>query len=341
VLGTSRRVLLVTDENVLRLGYAGRVVAALEDSECRVDTVVLPAGEATKSPETLMQLWHRAVACGLERGDIVAGVGGGVIGDIAGMLAATYMRGIALVLVPTTLLAQVDAAIGGKVGIDFAGVKNALGAFHPARSVLIDPAVLSTLPRERVAEGAAEMIKIAVMFAEDLFADFERIHEVDTIVERTDLIRRSAALKAEIVSRDPTEHGVRRYLNFGHTIGHGIEAASGYRLAHGAAVAIGMLAEMRMAVMREICPPSLEDRLRMVLDRLALPGIVKGLNPELVYQAMLGDKKRSGARFWFAVPATTGGGTLIPVSDDDARLAIAIALGRNEWYEFSSCMAQI
>ena len=224
-------------------------------------THAIPQGEEHKTLQTMDAVYHAAMQAGLDRASTVVGLGGGVVGDMAGLLAATYLRGLNLVLAPTTLLAQVDAAIGGKVGVDFHAAKNMIGAFKPANLVLIDPEALQTLPASARADGLVEIIKIGYMCSRLLISQLEAI-TLENVLEHPYIIRAAAEQKVEVVRRDPLERGERMLLNFGHTIGHGLEAASGYRLSHGQAVSIGMVAETRLAVSRGWCPRSTLETLR-------------------------------------------------------------------------------
>jgi 3-dehydroquinate synthetase len=243
------------------------------------------------------------------------------------MLAATYMRGVHLVLAPTTLLAQVDAAIGGKVAVDATGVKNLAGAFYPADVVAIDPLVLQTLNDGLLSEGMAEVIKIAFVQSAELLTDLERLAGARDVLGRTDIARLAALLKADLVARDPYERGDRALLNFGHTVGHGLEAASGYRLSHGEAIAIGMIAELRIAVELGHSQPGLLPRLTDRLASVGLPtsGFSANVDPSDVLRAMGGDKKRASGVTRFAVPVAAGEGAVIAVSKEDEERAIDLA----------------
>lgn len=325
VLAPPGRVLVVTDANVAAGGHSGRVAAGLEDA--RVETVVIPPGEEHKSAETLHDLYAAALRHGLQRSDLVIGVGGGVVCDLAGYLAATYMRGCRLALVPTTLLSQVDAAIGGKVGIDFAGIKNLVGAFYPAEVVAIDPTVLATLPPEQVRWGMAEIVKIALMCSASLCTGLLTVAGADTIAGRTDIIRMAARLKADLVRRDPFERGERKLLNFGHTIGHALETASDYRLAHGAAVAGGMAMEAAAAGEHGWTDDEVVTALHSLLARFGLPAEPPALDFDRVVAAMIHDKKRRGDLVSLAVPERVGIGVLhdLPVAElaDGIRRGVA------------------
>lgn len=319
-------ILVVTDACVDRLGISERVTQDLQSLGNRVSTVVLPPGEETKSVAVLDRLYGECLAAGIDRGGLIVGVGGGVIGDLAGMLAATYMRGMRLVLVPTTLLAQVDAAIGGKVGVDAAGTKNLAGAFHPAAYVVIDPDLLTTLPSARLSEGLAEIVKIALMRSPALLERLQQLQAPADVLENPDIVRQAASEKMALVAADPFEQGERALLNFGHTVGHGIEAASGYRVTHGQAVAAGMAAEAGIGEALDETERGTRDLVISLTDRFQLPVIVPGIDAELAFRAMLGDKKRRGGVLHMAIPRVPGTGTVVPVDDDLARDGLQSAL---------------
>ena len=254
-LSLARRVLVVTDSGVPR-EYARTVAGACR----RARICTLPAGENSKNMDNYQRLLREMLALGMDRGDCVAAVGGGMAGDLAGFAAATYMRGVDFYNVPTTLLAQVDSSVGGKTAIDMDGVKNIVGAFHQPRAVLIDTDTLRSLPPRQVAAGLAESVKMAVTCDAALLALIE--NSADLTADLPEIIARSLAIKARVVEQDPTEQGLRRVLNFGHTIGHAIESCAGGELLHGECVALGML---------PMCAPALRRRLAGILRKCGLP----------------------------------------------------------------------
>lgn len=320
-------ILVLTDACVNSLGIAEWVARDIQAAGYAVRTVALPPGEHTKSMAVLDRLYGECLTAELDRGGLVVGVGGGVIGDLAGMLAATYMRGVRLVLVPTTLLAQVDAAIGGKVGVDAGGTKNLVGAFHPATHVVIDPDLLATLPPERLSEGLAEVIKIAMMRAPALLERLKQLQTPEDVLRNPDIVRQAVSEKMAVVTADPFERGERALLNFGHTVGHGIEAASGYRVPHGQAVAAGMAAETRIGEELGQTAPGTRDLVVSLTERFHLPVTVPEIDAGAAFQAMLGDKKRRGGILHMAIPRVPGAGTVVPVDDDLARAGLLTALG--------------
>ena len=269
-----RKVLIVTDDGV-PAAYA-RTLA----QQCGEPAVVcLPRGEETKSLESFRLLLSRMLADGMTRHDCVAAVGGGVMGDLAGFAAACFMRGVDFYNVPTTVLAQVDSSIGGKTAVNLDGVKNIAGAFHQPRGVLADPETLRTLPARQVANGLAEAVKMSLCFDAAGFARFEG---EDPAADLTPIIADSLRIKKAVVEEDEKEKGLRQVLNFGHTLGHGIESLHGENgLLHGECVALGML---------PMCSPPVRERLLPVLRRLGLPTAC-GADPDRVMAAVLHDKK--------------------------------------------------
>ena len=275
-LSLNRKVLVVTDSGV-PAEYAQRI--ATQCSEAHIITV--PEGEGSKSFATLELLLNTMLEAGFSRTDCVLAVGGGVVGDLSGFAASTFMRGIDFYNIPTTILSQVDSSIGGKVAVNFGGVKNIVGAFYQPQAVIIDPNVLSTLPQRQIANGLAEAIKMALTSDAELFEIFEHqdvMENIETIIER------SLRIKKAVVEEDEKEKGLRRILNFGHTLGHGIEAASGGDLYHGECVALGML---------PMCAPDVRARLIAVLQSLRLPTKCEG-DLETILNFTAHDKKCEG-----------------------------------------------
>ena len=270
-LDLARRVLVVTDDGVPP-AYAQKLAG-----QCKTGVVATVAhGEGSKSLDTLQTLLQTMLDAGFDRGDCVCAVGGGMTGDLAGFAAASYMRGVDFYNLPTTVLSQVDSSVGGKTAVNFGGVKNIVGAFWQPKAVLIDPKTLATLPPRQTASGLAEAAKMALIADRELFELFES-QDVSSCMER--VIEGSVRIKKSVVERDEREGGLRRALNFGHTIGHGIESAT--ELTHGESIALGML---------PMCSDAVRPRLLRVMERLGLPTEVRA-DRERVYQAMLHDKK--------------------------------------------------
>ncbi len=256
-----RRVLVLTDSGVPK-GYAERVAAAA--SEAKIVTV--PEGEGSKSIAVLGEVLEEMCKFGMTRSDCVVAVGGGVVGDLGGFAAATYMRGIDFYNVPTTVLSQVDSSIGGKTAVNHAGIKNIVGAFHQPKAVLIDTDCLKTLPKRQIANGLAEAVKMALTSNSELFEFIEGLTIEGAIESIEKIITESLKIKRYVVEEDEHESGLRRILNFGHTLGHGVEAASG-KLYHGECVAIGMV---------PMCASEVRARLVGVLMKLGLPSAYDG-----------------------------------------------------------------
>jgi 3-dehydroquinate synthase len=277
-LDLDRKVMVVTDDGVPE-EYAEAVRAAAKDGH----TVTVAQGEASKCFEQYQHILSEMLSLGFGRGDCVVAVGGGVCGDLAGFAAATYMRGVDFYNVPTTVLSMVDSSVGGKTAIDFRGVKNVIGAFKQPKRVLIDADVLKTLPKRQISNGFAEAVKMALTFDEELFSVFETEDPMSYVDK---IITHSLLIKKAVVEADETEKGLRRVLNFGHTIGHGIELATNEeKLYHGECVSIGMVAMSSDEVRKELIP---------ILDRLNLPTSCD-VDGEEVYRMMCHDKKASGA----------------------------------------------
>ena len=268
----NRRVLIVTDDGVPE-EYA-RIVAA----QCKEPHIATVAqGEGSKSFGTFQKLLEDMLRADFERGDCVVAVGGGVVGDLAGFVAASYMRGVDFYNVPTTMLSQIDSSVGGKVAINFCGIKNIIGAFYQPKAVFIDGNVLSTLPQRQISNGLAEAVKMSLTSDAELFEYFEKgdITDTDTICEK------SLRIKIDVVQKDEKESGLRRILNFGHTIGHGVESESFGKLYHGECVALGMI---------PMCSPGVRARLIPVLEKLHLP-TTANCDIEKAAQALTHDKK--------------------------------------------------
>ncbi len=278
LLNLNRRVLIVTDNGVPSQ-YAITLAA-----QCKEPVIVtLPQGEGSKNAENLQKLWKTMLTHHFTRTDCVVAVGGGVIGDMAGFCAATYMRGVDFYNIPTTLLSQVDSSIGGKVAVDFGGVKNIVGAFHQPKRVLIDPDVLGTLPPRQIANGMAEALKESLTSDASLFAIIEQEGVTEENIET--VIEKALLIKKQVVEADEKETGLRRILNFGHTLGHGIESESGLDgLYHGECVALGMI---------PMCSDRVRAKLIPTLEKLGLPTAVEG-DLETILKIAAHDKKRSG-----------------------------------------------
>ena len=307
-----RSAAVVSDSTVAPL-YLNRVKDSLERAGFRVHSFVFPAGEDQKNGGTYLKLLEFLVARRLTRADGLIALGGGVVGDLAGFAAATFLRGIGFLQLPTTLLAAVDSSVGGKTAIDLTNGKNLAGAFYQPQAVLCDLDTLDTLPAEVFADGCAEVIKYGMIGDPALLA---RLETVDFRADPEELVARCVAQKRDLVEQDEFDTGARQLLNLGHTLGHGVEACSGYTVSHGRAVAIGMTLVTRAAVAFGRCPAEVLPRLRRLLERYGLPDAT-AYSAQALYEKTLSDKKRSGDTISLVVPIAWGASQLvrIPVSE--------------------------
>ena len=307
------RALVVTDHNVAR-PHAAVVEHSLADAGWTCRQAILEPGEQTKRLEMAGRLYDELVALGADRQTVVVAVGGGVIGDLAGFAAATYARGIPLVQVPTTLLAQVDSSVGGKVGVNHPKAKNLIGAFHQPLGVVADTATLDTLPDREYRSGLAEVVKYGVILDEEFFAwlelNVEGLNRRDPAVLRN-VVARSCRLKADVVEQDEHEQsGLRAVLNYGHTFAHAFEALCGYgELLHGEAVAIGMMCASRLAERRGMIDQDLTRRQAALLSAVGLPTTLAPASrpaADDLLGCMRLDKKSVGGRLRFVLPTQLG-----------------------------------
>jgi len=303
--GLGSPVVVVSDTQVAPL-YASQALKSLEEAGYVSSLVQIPAGEQHKNMETIENLWASFLAAGVDRRGTIVALGGGVVGDLAGFAAATYMRGINWVCVPTSLLAMVDASLGGKTGADLPQGKNLIGSFHPPRLVLVDVHTLRSLPEEELRSGMAEVVKHGLIADPDLLAHCAQGWEAATS-DLDWLVRRAMAVKIQVIEADPYEHGRRAVLNLGHTLGHALERASNYSLRHGEAVAIGLLAACRLAARLGLSQPELVDRVEAVLRGLGLPILIPAnLEPTTLLKYIGVDKKRTGGTLRLVLPVRIG-----------------------------------
>ena len=305
---------LITDGNVKPL-YAQPVLDCLAQAGLEVCAMHIPPGEQSKTGERYLEILGWLSENRLTRTDPVIALGGGVVGDLAGFAAATYLRGVPLVQIPTTLLAMVDSSVGGKTGIDLAAGKNLAGAFYQPALVLCDASALDTLPQSVLADGHAEVIKCGMIRSADLLTRLQDYPPEETIA-------RCVTIKRDIVQMDELDQGERMLLNFGHTVGHAVEKLSGYGVSHGHAVAIGMAVETRAALRKGLCPPQCIETLERLLSRCSLPNSTHYTADE-IYRAALHDKKRAGDQITIAVPCAPG----------DCRLETIPASALPDWIE--------
>lgn len=298
---------VVADNRVAEL-YGDVLMRSLAEAGIRAECIQFPRGEASKTLQTIADLASGLAKKGFGRKDALIALGGGVTGDITGFLAASYMRGIPFVQIPTTLLAQVDSSVGGKTGVDIPEGKNLVGAFYQPKAVYIDMSVLSTLPREELLSGLAEVIKYGIIrdleFLNFLEGNHRKILDLDPEIIGK-MIHTCCTIKAEIVAADEREADLRRILNFGHTIGHAVEAASDFSILHGNAVAIGMVAAARISVAKGLLSNDEAERIRSIIAAFGLPTEVpKALSREAIKGYLLTDKKTVGGRVFYVLPTS-------------------------------------
>jgi len=307
-IGFSGRVVIITDPTVKKL-YGDTLKQTLDDSGFETLLLEVPEGEEQKSLETAGRLYYELTDFYAERTTPILALGGGVIGDLTGFVAATYMRGVPLIQIPTTLLAQVDSSIGGKVAVNHGQLKNKIGAFYQPRLVISDIAILKSLAPGDLSDGLAEAIKYGVIWDKEFFTyiekNLDRIKSLDAGVLET-VVFRSAKIKARVVEKDERDFNLRNILNFGHTIGHAIESVSDLRVQHGEAVAIGMLAEARISSKLGIFKENEMSRLEEVIARAGLPIQIPALQLEEIIKAIKHDKKILQGKIRFALPRTIG-----------------------------------
>jgi 3-dehydroquinate synthase len=309
-LGVGTRAVLVSDAAVMPL-HGPAVTKSLEGAGFSVTVLEVPEGEAAKTLAVAQRCWDRLLTAGADRTSTVLALGGGAVGDLAGFVAASYMRGVNFVQLPTTVLAQVDASIGGKTAIDHPKAKNLIGAFHQPRLVVVDPGVARTLPDREFRSGLAEIVKHGIVLDVDYFADVERSatrlldRDLDTL---TRIIGGSCRLKAGVIERDPEEKSELRYaLNAGHTIGHALEAVTGFaRWTHGEAVSLGLVAEAHLAERLGLATAATTRRQEALLKAVGLPVRASGVDAEAVLEAITHDKKARDGRVPFVLAPAIG-----------------------------------
>lgn len=319
-IGEATRVLVITDDNVAPM-YLAETKASLRDAGYRVSDITVPAGEGTKSVAVAGEIWEAMAQLALERDCVVVALGGGVVGDLAGFAGATYMRGVEVVQVPTTLLAMVDSSVGGKTAINLEGGKNLVGAFKQPAYVCASTATLATLPDREWSCGCAEIAKSAIVDSDEFF--FWMIENAARLARRdekvvAEAIARSVVFKADVVAQDKTEsRGVRECLNYGHTLGHAIESLAGLGVfSHGAAVAEGMRFAAWLGAELVGTPMELIEAQDDLLDALGLPALSWSAQPEDVLECMKRDKKARAGRVRFVVLRDVGDWALLEVDDE-------------------------
>jgi len=316
----AKRFFVISDSTVADL-YGQQLLASLQQAGYDPAILTFPAGEQSKVLSTIAELASRLAQLGMDRGDGLLALGGGVTGDITGFLAASFMRGVPFVQIPTSLLAQVDSSVGGKTGVDIPEGKNLIGAFYQPRAVYIDSQVLQSLPKEELLNGLAEVIKYGVIY-DSAFFDFLDSKRLDilnlnlAVIE--EMVESCCAIKAAVVEADEREADLRRILNFGHTIGHAVEAGSNFQLPHGMAVAIGMVAACRVAVDKGIFSPESCERVVRLIADFGLPvAIPKNAAADKLKGYLQTDKKTVGGKVFFVLPTEIGKVVITDNVDDD------------------------
>jgi 3-dehydroquinate synthase len=308
--------IVVTDENVAKC-HLEKISKVLGQE---IKFVIVPAGEEHKNLATISYLWKSFLENGLDRKSTVIALGGGVIGDMAGFAAATYMRGINWVGVPTTLLSMVDASLGGKTGFDLPEGKNLIGAFYPPKLVLADPSLLQTLPKRELISGMAEVVKHGIISDPELFSICSR--SMDWVRENLEeIVKRAMAVKIKVIEEDPYEKGIRATLNLGHTVGHAVELTSKFELRHGEAIAIGTVTEAQYAEKIGLAHKGLAAEIIETFSKLGLPVHIPEEMPRAeIIRAMRVDKKKNAKAIRFALPVEIGRVEVVDVSDLEAVL---------------------
>ncbi len=307
-LRTGKKVLLVTDENVDRF-HTEECIKRLEESGFEVYKHVLAPGEEYKTLDAVYGIYKKLVEYKLDRNSSLVALGGGVVGDISGFAAATYMRGIHFIQIPTTMLSQADSSVGGKTGVDFDGHKNAIGAFYQPRLVFMNINTIRTLPKREVSAGLAEVIKHGLImdaeYCEYLSDNAQKIFAFDENVLQY-LAKRNVSIKGQVVEQDEKEHDLRAVLNLGHTIGHAVETAMNFKLLHGECVSIGIVGAFRLSYRMEVLSEAVVEQVKAMLSKLELPVSLPGMDVERVFQQIFYDKKVKDNKLKFVLPKKIG-----------------------------------
>ena len=318
---SSCTVAIISDSNVWPL-YGNILERSLQENGFRTCTHIFPAGEESKTAQTYLNILNFLSENQITRADILVALGGGVVGDITGFAAATYLRGLRYIQIPTSLLAMVDSSVGGKTAIDLPAGKNLVGAFYQPTIVLCDISALNTLPVEVFRDGCAEVIKYGILYDKELFT---HLLEHGVNFSKEDVISRCVELKRDIVALDEFDTGARQRLNLGHTIGHGIEAGSNFTISHGKAVGIGMAIAAKAAAAKGICSATTRDQIFCVLQQFGLSTNTK-LSAKELYTYALSDKKRFGNTINLIVPEYIGSCLIYPIKIDTLEEFLSLGL---------------
>jgi len=316
-LAIGKKILVVSNPEIF--DYYGQItIDSLQKQGFEVNYHLIPAGENHKNLDAIAQIYDTALKCRLERNSTMVALGGGVVGDMTGFAAATWLRGINFIQIPTSLLAMVDASVGGKTGVNHPQGKNLIGAFYQPKLVLIDPTVLKTLPEREFRAGMAEVIKYGVIWDKNLFEAIEKAQNIDSLnnfdeVLLTDILTRSCQAKADVVSQDEKESGIRAILNYGHTIGHAVESLTNYEtFVHGEAVAIGMAIAAKIAVKMGLWSEEETERQDKLIAKAGLPTTIPNyLDIEEIIEHLQMDKKVKDGKVRFILPETIGKVTIL------------------------------
>lgn len=318
------RISVISDNIVFPL-YGEIITDYLQRERFKVVNYVMPAGEKSKELSVVEDIYSFLQKERFDRSDAIIALGGGVVGDVAGFVASTYYRGISFIQMPTTLLSQVDSSVGGKVGVNHNRIKNVIGSFYQPEIVCIYPPFLKTLPERQIKNGLAEIVVHSIIASKDLFLyikeNIDRILQCDMEIMEY-LIAENCRIKRDVVLQDEYDRGIRAILNFGHTIGHAIEACSNYELLHGEAVSIGIIGALKIAVSINMLLNDDFIRIKTLLERIGLPVKVKGITADDIYMKMLSDKKRKMESFQFILPSEIGKVNIVEFNRRDVLYSI-------------------
>lgn len=321
------KMVLITDSNVDKY-QAKECMDALKGSGHEVSKFVIEAGEKNKNLDTIKDIYKFLLGLKLDRNATLIALGGGVAGDITGFAAATFLRGINFVQVPTTLLAQSDSSVGGKVGVDFEGSKNIVGAFYQPKFVYINVNSLKTLPKRELQSGLAEVVKHGIIMDEEFYEyidyNVNKIFSFDEAVLQY-IAKTNCSIKGAVVEKDEKEGDLRAILNFGHTIGHAIETVMDFKLLHGECVSLGMIGALKMSLYLEMIDEESVNRVKRTLEKIGLPTSLEGIDVESVYKQMFYDKKLKGNKLTFILPRKKIGEVIQCKIDDEDLIKRAIA----------------
>ncbi|MGI6108835.1 MAG: 3-dehydroquinate synthase [Eubacteriaceae bacterium] len=319
VFDDRQKIVIITDKNVGKY-YLANVKKQLRKYGGEVYAIVIKPGEASKSLAETEEIYFRLQELNFTRKDLIVALGGGVVGDLSGFVAATYLRGVDFIQIPTSLLAQVDSSVGGKTGVDLGYGKNLVGAFHQPEMVIIDPEFLDTLPDEWLTDGMGEVIKYGCISSSKLFLRLMSFHyQEDLMDDMEEIVAKCVTIKRNIVESDEMEQGIRRILNFGHTIGHVVESYFEFeRYSHGQAVAIGMYQITKMSVREGITPPEALDNLQLILETYGLPWQMPQMETKRVLEILANDKKSEGDTLNICIMPKIGRAEIVKIKKDQA-----------------------